>query len=223
MTPTDPRLRPSIHHPGSGPGWRLRACLAVACAAMMLALAVPARAQEADAPDDLDEPEAPPPPAQVNQPGEYSGVKPGDSPYKGPARKNILSWIGFQSSEGAGSRLFIQLSNEVPYSQKLEGKTLVVRLDGVRYRNRNVSRRLDMRFFDTSLRELKSKRVSRRRATKTRPAQAAGIELRITFKDPSDAQLAEASMRQEKDGYTYLYLDFKGGQGSGGISVSEPE
>jgi hypothetical protein len=149
------------------------------------------------------------PPVVIREKGEYSGVKPGDSPYKAPAKpRNLVSWIGYQPLQGGASRVFVQLTNEVPYSQRVENNVLIVKLDGVRYRNRNVSRRLDMRFFDSALRQVISKRVFKQRARKNRPAQTPGIELRIHFKTPADAAQATATMRAAKDGYHYLLLDF---------------
>ncbi len=163
-------------------------------------------------------------PAQkAHKEGEYGGVVPGKSTHKAGKRKNTLSWIGFQPKEGGAAQVFIQLSNEVPYEQTVVEGILVVKLTGARYRSRNARRRLDLRFFESALRLITSKRVSKRRARKNRPARTAGIEIRIQFKNPSDARVPTATMRSEKDGFTYLLLDFDPPAGSGSISISDPE
>lgn len=181
-----------------------RALRRAALALLVPGLLATASAQQADAPARGQDA-----PVVVREKGEYSGVKPGDSPYKAPKKpRNLVSWIGYQPLEGGASRVFVQLTDEVPWSQRLEGNVLVVKLDGVKYRNRNVSRRLDMRFFDSALRQVRSKRVYKQRARKNRPAQTPGIELRIEFKTPADAAQATATVRAEKDGYHYLLLDF---------------
>ena len=52
-----------------------------------------------------------------------------------------------------------------------------------------------------------------------RPAQKAGVLIAISFKNPVDAQQAQASVTREEDGYYYLYLDF----GPGTDLPDEPE
>ena len=73
---------------------------------------------------------------------------------------------------------------------------------------RNTLRKVDMRFFDTSLFEMKATRVRARRARKNRPARKSGIEVRITFKNPSDAAEGKLTRHQLKDKFHYVYLDF---------------
>lgn len=198
---------------------RWRVCLAGALCTL-LSTALPALGQ-GQGPPRIEDSQ---PPQTVNKVGEYSGVKPGASPYDAPKRKkNLVSWIGFQLREGGGSRVFVQLSNEVSYEQRVEDGTLAVKLENGRYRHRNVSRRLDTRYFETVLRQVTSKRVRKRRATRKRPAQSPGIELRIEFKNAADAQQATATVEKEKDGYHYLYLDFPAPAGTGSLSISEPE
>lgn len=147
---------------------------------------------------------------QPNKEGEYGGVTPGKSTIKGKKRKNQVSWIGFQPLADGSTRIFVQLSNELGYSQEIRKGALIVTLEGARYRNRNARRRLDTRFFKTGLRQVTSRRVGKRRARGDRPARAAGIEVRIQFKDPSQARTARADIVSEKDGYHYLFLDFAG-------------
>jgi len=165
---------------------------------------------------------------QPNKEGEYGGVTPGKSTLKGTKRKNQVSWIGFQPQADGSTRLFVQLSNDVEFSQEVRKGVLVVHLDGARYRNRNAQRRLDTRFFATTLRQVTSRRVGKRRARGDRPARTAGIEVRIQFKDPQQARVANAEMVREKDGFHYLFLDFtgpvtSGGGGGGDIDVSDDD
>jgi hypothetical protein len=163
--------------------------------------------------------------------GEYGGVTPGviypyaDEDAKkrfrrpSPKHKNALYWIGFQAREGGASRVFAQLAREVEYDQRVENNVLLVDVFGVRHRSRNTLRRIETRFFDTAIKEIRGKRVRKRRARKDRPAQKAGVRIAISFKNPVDAAQATASVSREEDGYYYLYLDF----GPGTALPEEPE
>lgn len=152
----------------------------------------------------------------VRATGAYGGVTPGEGTAKKPRRPNRLTWVGFQTRDDGTSTLFAQLSSEVPFTQEVAGRKLIVRLEGARYANRNVRRRLDMRFFETTLNQVTSRAVSRRRARGDRPARPAGVELIVEFKNPEDAREARAELRQEQDGYHYLYLHF----GAAGVRTS---
>jgi len=147
-------------------------------------------------------------PQDVHQEGDYGGVVPGkvgDKPRKAPkTKRTVLTWIGFQKS-GAGSRLFVQLTADADFEQAVVGNELVVTIPGARFGSRNASRRLDTRFFETSLREVLPKRARRQGKRK------AGLALHISFKNPSDAQSASAKVSKEQDGFHYLYLDFGAG------------
>ncbi len=183
-----------------------------------LAATAPATARAAD---DKSAPPAKSAPDERHHEGEYGGATPGVVyPYQedkgdqkrfrrpAPRRKNTLYWIGFQSEADGRSRLFLKMTTDAEYTQTVTGKELVVFVAGVRPLARNTLRRLDVRFFDTSLLEVKSKRVRRRRAHKGQPARKAGIELHITFKNPADLHEATAQLHKEKDDFYYLYLDF---------------
>lgn len=169
-------------------------------------------------------PQPEPPPSVVRQPGEYSGVKPGEPVPMGRKRANTLTWIGFQPSpsEDGSARLFIQLTSEISYSQTVRDGKLIIRLDGARFHSRNTARRLDVRFFNSALRQVLLKRVGKRRGGKDRPEQSAGIEVQVSFKDASAVRPARATLQAEKDGYHYLLLDFDAAAG-GTITVSEPD
>lgn len=161
--------------------------------------------------------------AKSSREGTYGGAVPGQPATDKPKRKNALSWIGFQPAEDGSARVFLRLANELSYEQFLDGKTLVVHIDGARFRHRNTSRRLDVRFFGTALSQITSKRVSRSKKRGDRPARKAGIQVRIQFLRDEDVRPAQASMKAENDGYTYLYLDFAAPASAGTIKVSDPE
>lgn len=146
----------------------------------------------------------------------YSGVAPGEAVGRKPRRPNLLTWVGFQPRDDGTALVFVQLTSEVPFTQEVQDGKLVVKLEGARYANANVRRRMDTSFFETAVQQVTSKRVSRRRARKDRPARTAGIELHVTFKDAASAGEARADLRQAEDGYHYLYLELD----APGVSVS---
>jgi hypothetical protein len=146
----------------------------------------------------------------------YGGVNPGEGTSRKPRRPNRLTWVGFQPKDDGTSTLFLQLTSEVPFTQEVKNGKLLVRLEGARFANANARRRLDTRFFETALQQVTSRAVPKRRARGDEPARAAGVELTISFKQPEDAREARAEMRQEADGYYYIYLNF----GAAGVRTS---
>lgn len=168
-------------------------------------------------------------PRSVHDKGEYGGVQPGVAtprswkgkrPVRNRARrKNLLTWVGFQPAGDRGSRIFVQLTGELEYSQRVEGDTLVVTLVGARFGGTNARRRLDARFFDTAVRQVTTNRIKRQRRSKRRRGRrgraSGGVEVRIAFKNPADAAEGNASMATSKeDGYTYLFLDLAAPSGN---------
>lgn len=163
--------------------------------------------------------------------GEYGGVAPGQpsGPKDKPARpkrmpsKGTLSWIGFEAKDG-GASLFFQSVAAFDIQQHVEGSTLVVHLPLTRM-GANTWRTIDTRFFDNPLAFVQAKQVGATRASKTRPARGAGIDVRITFKNPKDAR--EGTVRAaaaDADGMFYAYLAFPEGTDSGSKpTVSDPE
>jgi hypothetical protein len=157
----------------------------------LLVVAAPAAAQPAEG-------------GVVKKEGEYGGVTPGEAPApekgakkRAPAKKS-LNWLGFTPKEGGASELFFQAVDPFTVSQRMEGNTLVVTLEGLTRQARNTRRPLDTRFFDTAIARVTTKRARRKK----------GIEVRITFKDAKDAR--EGSLRSDKgsDGMSYAYLSF---------------
>jgi hypothetical protein len=157
------------------------------------------------------EPEAAaPPPAKPE--GQYSGVTPGEStvkPHKASAKAPMATWVGFQPLASGRSRLFVQLTADGKIDQSVVGDTLFVTVADARVASANALRRLDTRFFDTPVREVTAKRVTRKPATKDQPGHPAGVQLAIAFKSPSEAAAAAARVAREDDGYHYVYLEFE--------------
>jgi hypothetical protein len=163
--------------------------------------------------------------------GEYGGVIPGQprDPAARPARprrpppKGTLTWIGFEAKDG-GAQIFFQSVAPFEVQQHLEGSTLVAHLSLTRL-GPNTWRQVDTRFFDNPLAGLAARGVGATRATKTRPARGAGIDVRITFKSPKDAREGTVRTATEADGMFYAYLAFPAGaDASGGKpKLADPE
>jgi hypothetical protein len=154
--------------------------------------------------------------------GEYGGVVPGqptNNPGGKPGKpkrmppKGTLSWIGFEAKDG-GAQLFFQSVAPFDISQHFEGATLVVHLS-LRRLGQNTWRQIDTRFFDNPLAMVIARAVGASRATKSRPATGAGIDVRITFKNSKDAHegTVQAS-KAEADGMVYAYVTFPEGADS---------
>lgn len=161
--------------------------------------------------------------------GEYGGVIPGQKrePPARPARpqrpppRGTLTWIGFEAKDG-GAQVFFQSVAPFEVQQHLEGATLVAHLTLTRL-GRNTWRQIDTRFFDNPLAGMVARGVGATRATKARPARGAGIDVRITFKNPKDARLGVLRTATEADGMFYAYLSFPEGADASAPKPSEPE
>lgn len=191
----------------------------------LLAAAAPAGAQPAEG-------------VGVKKEGDYGGVKPGAAPdtapssgkpRRPPARRSLL-WVGFTPKGDGASELFFQAVDPFTVSQRLEGQTLVVTLEGLKGQARNTRRPLDTRFFETSLARVTARKVSARRARKGVAARAAGIEVRIAFKDAKDAREGMLRTDTGADKMFYAYLGFAAPsspspapEASGGGTMRDPE
>ena len=163
--------------------------------------------------------------------GDYGGVVPGQTekpdPSAKPAKpkrpppKGTLTWIGFEAKNG-GAEVFLQSVAPFEVSQRLDGSTLVVHLTLTRL-GHNTWRQVDTRFFDNPLAGITAKSVRASRATKGHPAQSAGIDVRITFKNPKDAKEAAVRTATEADGLSYVYLTFPEGAEQQPPPATEPE
>jgi hypothetical protein len=152
--------------------------------------------------------------------GQYGGVTPGEAPPRDaassarprrPPSKGTLTWIGFEARDG-GAQVFFQSVAPFELSQRVEGGTLVVHL-GLRRLGRNTWRPIDTRFFDNPLSGIVARAAGATRAHKGRPARAAGIVVRIAFKNAKDAREATVRTATEADGRYYAYLTFPEGTG----------
>lgn len=160
--------------------------------------------------------------AYKHKEGEYGGVTPGviypyddkdfknriKRPTNSGKRKNRVTWVGFQPQDDGTSRVFIQLTSELEYTQAVVGDRLEVHLPGARLANANARRRLDTTQFETSISEVKAQRVAGRRGKKDQPGRSAGVAVTVRFKDAGAARQGTASINKEQDGYYYLFLDF---------------
>ncbi len=187
---------------------------------LVLAAAAPALAQPAEG-------------SREKQEGEYGGVGPGQArPEAGKGRrapaKATLTWLGFTAREGGGGELFAQAASSFTVSQRLEGRMLIVTLEGLKKLGHNTRRPLDLRFFDVAVARAQAFVVTARRGKKGAPGRPAGVELRIQFKDPRDAR--EAVLRTDTvDGLFHAYLGFgapsapAAAAASTGSSMADPE
>jgi len=170
-----------------------------------LGLGRPAGAQEAPGP---------------HREGEYGGIRPGEAPAQddkepkdasNKGRKKVapdtLTWIGFRPVDGGGAEIFFQTTSRMTATQRVEGGALVVRIEGVRRMAPNTRRPLDTRFFETPIARLGARLVPARRGRKKAAARKAGVEVRIAFKNPSDAREGALRLATEPDGRYYVYLD----------------
>jgi hypothetical protein len=152
----------------------------------------------------------------THQEGDYGGVAPGHRPEKmKKVPKGTLAWIGFEAKNG-GAEVFFQSVAPFELTQRVDNGVLVVNLTGLSKLGQNTWRPIDTRFFESPL-----SRISAKRSGKTR-ARAAGLEVRIAFKNAKDAKEGTLRTATEADGMYYAYLSFAGTPGSGG-SMQEPE
>ena len=157
--------------------------------------------------------------------GDYGGVVPGQTqrpdahgrPRK-PLPKGTLSWIGFESKDGT-TELFFQSAASFDVVQHVDDGALVVDLGGVTKLGANTWRPIDTRFFDGPIARVAAHSVG---ATKGKNAHAAGIEVRISFKDPKTVAQGSFRSATENDGLFYAYLTWASGA-TATPTMQEPE
>jgi hypothetical protein len=147
----------------------------------------------------------------VHREGDYGGVSPGEATAKSgkaaSARKKrgrvrpLVTWVGFQAREAGAARVFVQLTTELPFEQRVAGDALVVFVPGARLGTRNHGRFIDTSFFDTRVARVDASNVRARRGRK------AGVEVTIRFKKGAPGE-AQASQETSPDGHRFLYFDF---------------
>jgi hypothetical protein len=157
---------------------------------------------------------APPDGVEAHPEGEYGGVVPGQPrpdakpPAAGKRGRLLVTWIGFQPQEGGRSRLFIQLTSDADHELAVVEGALQLTITGARPGAPNLGRHLNTTFFDVAVASVTARTVRHRRARRGRPAQKAGVEIRIQLKNPADLQAMPVRSAREADGLTYFYLDF---------------
>jgi hypothetical protein len=193
----------------------LRRATASILVGILLGVAVPiasAVAQDEPESDEADEPRRGP----AKREGDYSGVSPGEpaatTAKKVKAGASTLTWVGFAAQDGGGAQIFFQGTSRFAASQRLEGSTLVVEIEGLKRMATNTRRPLDTRFFESTEARVTARAVRARKKTRKAPARKGGIEVRITFKNAADAR--EGNLRQETapDGTFVIYLDLGAGK-----------
>jgi len=163
--------------------------------------------------------------------GEYGGVVPGQPQQQAPSTKpgrpkrpppkGTLTWIGFEAKNG-GAQVFFQSMAAFEVTQHMEGAVLVVHLSLTRL-GQNTWRLVDTRFFDNPIAGIVARGVGARRGSKKAQARAAGIDVRISFKNPKDAKAGTLKTQTEADGMYYAYLDFPEGAEAKAPTAQEPE
>ena len=194
-----------------------RACLLLAL------LATPALADGIKTKKPADAPEATP--AAPHNEGDYGGVVPGQPRKQEPSKhavkpvKGMLSWVGFEAKDG-GAEVFFQSAAPFEVTQRVENGVLYVYLTGLNRLGQNTWRPIDARYFETPVARLVARKVG---ATRGKNAHPAGIEVRVTFKNPKDA--AEGALRTatEADGFFYAYLSWKGSGEAPPATMETPE
>ncbi len=159
----------------------------------------------------------------VHKEGDYGGVVPGqksDAKPRRPPPKGTLTWIGFEAKDG-GAQLFLQSVAPFEVNQRVEGATLVVHAN-LRRLDASTWRAIETRFFDNPLSRVHAKVVRASRGGKGRAAHGAGVDIRITFKNPADAREASVRTATEADGMYYVYLSFPAGTPTSDARPSGP-
>jgi len=150
--------------------------------------------------------------------GVYGGVAPGGAAGEPDDRRSAatrralrgtLSWLGFAAPD-RGAQVFFQSAAPFEVQQRLEGDTLVVHLDLTRMAT-NTGRPIDTRFFENPLARITARKVRAARASKGRAGHPAGIEVRIAFKNASDAREGQLRAETGPDGLHYVFLAFPPG------------
>lgn len=157
--------------------------------------------------------------SKIHLEGEYAGVSPGVRPLavregrskdKAPPKSTLL-WIGFSARADEGADVWFQTAEPVTVDQSIDGQTLVVFFPGLRAQVQNTRRPIDTSYFDNPIARISARTVKASRARKGKPAQAAGVEVRISFKNPRDAAPGSLRTATEADGRAYTYLSFARG------------
>ena len=151
----------------------------------------------------------------ANPGGFYSGVStrgnqvPPIPPADFKSRPALMTWAGFERAP-EGSRVYFQLNGPVQHEMHQDGLVLKVRMRNTKVNVKNNARRLDTRYFETPVREVRVRRVGK--------DTEATIELKRAA-SPT-VQLVDG-----KGGYKLLTVQFddaRPGAGAGGGAGADP-
>lgn len=137
----------------------------------------------------------------------------------------VLTWTGFGMRPGRASRVFFKLSSDVTdYVVDQQGKRIVITLPNTTINVRNNRRRLDTRYFDTPVIEVKVRRdksstkisiLLREEATPTISIQPIGA-------GPTQVGTpAEAADSPQNRGYFLMKIDFPALQDRAGFEYQD--
>lgn len=125
----------------------------------------------------------------------YQGVKPGAAnPPPAPpksAKHNMVTWPGFVPHQGSG-RIFVQSTKSPKYDVQVSGQKVTVLIRDARVHLRTNRLPLDMRYFNTPLLSAKLERRNK------------DVALVIDLKQAAHPNVTV----DQKNGYSYLYVDF---------------
>jgi hypothetical protein len=161
----------------------------------------PAAAVAQPANDTADGDDVPPPSEGARAPalaGTYKGVRPGQvgvpphAPKAGGAP--LLTWSGFMMTDG-GSRVFLQVTQQVEYAVAQGGKEIVITLKGCRIHRRNNARPVNTRFFATPVASVQARQHGR------------DVKVRIGLRKAVQVQ---PRFETGEAGYQFLMVDFPG-------------
>jgi hypothetical protein len=128
--------------------------------------------------------------------GAYSGVRPGTTgvPPRGPKAGGapFLTWTGFMMTE-SGSRVFLQLTQQVPFAVTRGVSEVVITLKGCRLYRRNNGRPVNTSFFATPVTSIQ--------------ARQHGAEVRVRLGLRATTAVAPRFEAGEA-GYQLLVIDF---------------
>ena len=104
----------------------------------------------------------------------------------------VMTWTGFERTQ-ASSRVFFQLSSDVPYEVSSQGNLISLRLPNTSPSVRNNIRRLDTRYFRTPVTEVTMRR--------------SGADMVISISLRREAA-PEVAMMEGENGYRILVIEF---------------
>ncbi len=137
----------------------------------------------------------------------------------------VLTWTGFGMRPGRASRVFFKLSNNVSdYVVDQQGKHIVITLPNTSINVRNNRRRLDTRFFDTPVIEVKVRRDKSSTTISILLREEATPTISIDPIGAGPTQVgtpAEAADSPQNRGYFIMKIDFPALQDRAGFEYQD--